>query len=72
MGNHGRGWEPALKREHKEGVDNSADSWVEQKVPIIGDYFVREVPPSDNVSSHLGPDPETGLMLWSTAVLRGS
>lgn len=25
MGNHERGWEPALKREHKEGEDNSAD-----------------------------------------------
>lgn len=25
----------------------------EQKVPGIGDYFVREVPPSDNVSALL-------------------
>lgn len=30
---------------------NSADViWPEQKMPVVGDYFVREIPPSDNVS----------------------
>lgn len=41
-------------------VDNSADLIAEQKMPIIGDYFVREIPPSDNVSALLGADRSWG------------
>lgn len=26
----------------------------EQKLPVVGDYFVRDIPPSDNVSALLG------------------
>ena len=26
----------------------------EQKLPVVGDYYVREIPPSDNVSALLG------------------
>lgn len=55
-----------------EGVDNNrADVFVvEQKLPVVGDYFIREIPPSDNVSALLGADREWGLCFLSTAVLR--
>ena len=29
---------------------------VVQKFPVVGDYFVREIPPSDNVSAVLRVD----------------
>lgn len=36
---------------------------VEQKLPVVGDYFVRDIPPSDNVSALLGAVPEeSGLI----------
>ena len=43
----------------------------EQKLPVVGDYFVRDIPPSDNVSALLfsAVPEESGLMYLSTAVL---
>lgn len=41
----------------------------EQKLPVVGDYFVRDIPPSDNVSALLGSAKESGLMDLSAAVL---
>lgn len=33
---------------HKEALSFLTKN---QKLPVVGDYFVREVPPSDNVSN---------------------
>lgn len=42
-----------------------------QKLPIIGDYFVKEIPPSDNVSpfSFTGSSMGRALMGCCTAFL---
>ena len=34
-----------------------------EKIPVVGDYFVREVPPEDNVSALMGLD----KILWVLA-----
>ena len=52
-------------------MNDGADAFfAEQKLPIVGDYYVRDIPPSDNVSTLPGVDRKNrGLMYLSTAVL---
>ena len=40
---------------HRDFGPLRTDYWNVQKLPIVGDYFVRETPPEDNVCVALIP-----------------
>lgn len=60
VGNDERAREPAVEESTRRGWTAALTGLAEQKFPVIGDYFVREIPPSDNVSPPLGADRKWG------------